>query len=104
MGATKLQLFNKVVIPGIMPAVFAALRLAAIYSMLSVVFGEFIASKRGLGQRLLVSVNQFNMASAFALMLVLAIVALLLNGIIGLMEKRVLKWQTVRRGGQVISL
>ena len=87
-----------------MPAVFAALRLAAIYSMLSVVFGEFIASKRGLGQRLLVSVNQFNMASAFALMLVLAIVALLLNGIIGLMEKRVLKWQTVRRGGQVISL
>ena len=50
MGATKSQLFKKVVIPGIMPAVFGALRLAAIYSMLSVVFGEFIASKRGLGQ------------------------------------------------------
>ncbi len=104
MGATKSQLFKKVVIPGIMPAVFGALRLAAIYSMLSVVFGEFIASKRGLGQRLLVSVNQFNMASAFALMLVLAIVALVLNGIIGLAERRVLRWQTTRMGGQVISL
>ena len=45
MGATKSQLFKKVVVPGIMPAVFGALRLAAI-SMLSVVFGEFIASKR----------------------------------------------------------
>ncbi len=104
MGATKSQLFKKVVIPGIMPAVFGALRLAAIYSMLSVVFGEFIASKRGLGQKLLVSTNMFNMASAFALMLVLAIVALALNGVIGLAERRVLKWQTTRRGGQVISL
>ena len=87
-----------------MPAVFGALRLAAIYAMLSVVFGEFIASKRGLGQKLLVSTNQFNMASAFALMLVLAVVALGLNGIIGLTERRVLKWQTTRRGGQVVSL
>ena len=33
MGATKSQLFKKVVIPGIMPAVFGALRLAAIYAM-----------------------------------------------------------------------
>ena len=104
MGATKSQLFKKVIIPGIMPAVFGALRLAAIYSMLSVVFGEFIASKRGLGQRLLVSTNMFNMGSAFALMLVLAIVALALNGVIGLAERRVLKWQTTRKGGQVISL
>ena len=46
----------------------------------------------------------FNMASAFALMLVLAVVALGLNGIIGLTERRVLKWQTTRRGGQVVSL
>ena len=72
--------------------------------MLSVVFGEFIASKRGLGQRLLVSTNMFNMADAFALMLVLAVVALALNGVIGLAERRVLNWQTTRRGGQVISL
>ena len=72
--------------------------------MLSVVFGEFIASKRGLGQQLLVSTNMFNMGAAFALMLVLAIVALGLNGVIGLAERRVLKWQTTRRGGQVISL
>ena len=104
MGANKSQLFKKVVIPGIMPAVFGALRLAAIYAMLSVVFGEFIASKRGLGQRLLVSTNMFNMADAFALMLVLEVVALALNGVIGLAERRVLKWQTTRRGGQVISL
>ena len=46
----------------------------------------------------------FNMADAFALMLVLAVVALALNGVIGLAERRVLKWQTTRRGGQVISL
>ena len=104
MGATQVQRFRKVIIPGIMPAVFGALRLAAIYSMLAVVFGEFLASKRGLGQRLLYSVNQFNMGSAFALMIVLALIALALNGLIGLVERRVLKWQSNREGGQVVSL
>jgi len=72
--------------------------------MLAVVFGEFLASKRGLGQRLLYSVNQFNMGSAFALMIVLALIALTLNGLIGLVERRVLKWQSNREGGQVVSL
>ena len=104
MGASQVQRFRKVIIPGIMPAVFGALRLAAIYSMLAVVFGEFLASKRGLGQRLLYSTNQFNMGSAFALMIVLALIALALNGVIGLAERRVLKWQSNREGGQVISL
>ena len=44
------------------------------------------------------------MGSAFALMIVLALIALALNGLIGLVERRVLKWQSNREGGQVVSL
>jgi NitT/TauT family transport system permease protein len=104
MAATERQKFTKVIIPGILGPVFGALRLAAVISMLTVVFGEFIASKRGLGQRLLTASNQFNMGAAFGLIIVLALLALMLNALIGLLERRLLRWQATGQSGQVISL
>lgn len=94
MGASQLQRFSMVVVPGILGPLFGALRLAAVYSILAVVFGEFIASKRGLGQRLVAASNQFNMGDAFALMIVLSVLALLFNTVIGLLERRLLRWQS----------
>ena len=94
MGATELQKFRKVVLPGIMPAVFGALRLGAVYALLAVVLGEFIAAQRGLGQSLITATNQFNMATAFALLIVLAVLAVGINSLIGLVERRLLRWRT----------
>jgi NitT/TauT family transport system permease protein len=90
--------------PGILPAVFGALRLAAVLALLTVVFAEFLAAKAGLGQRLITSTNDFQMATAFALMIVLAVLALAINGAIGLVERRVLRWQGTRGRGTVVSL
>jgi NitT/TauT family transport system permease protein len=104
MGATQLQRFGKVYFPGILPAVFGALRLAAVFSLLTVVFAEFLAAKQGLGQRLITATNQFQMADAFAVMIVLAALALAINGVVGLVERRVLRWQGTSRRGSVVSL
>jgi NitT/TauT family transport system permease protein len=104
MGATEFQRFVKVYLPGILPAVFGALRLAAVLALLTVVFAEFLAAKAGLGQRLITSTNDFEMATAFALMIVLAVLALAINGAIGLVERRVLRWQGTRGPGAVVSL
>ncbi len=101
MGANQFQRFTKIVLPGILPAIFGALRLAAVISLLVVVFTEFISSKRGVGQRLIAATNQFDMGSAFALMVVLALMALTLNAVIGLVERRVLRWQESQQGGSV---
>ena len=101
LGAGQLQRFRKIVLPGILPAIFGALRLAAVISLLVVVFTEFIASRRGLGQRLIAATNQFDMDVAFALMGVLALLALLVNAVIGLIERRVLRWQESTQGGSV---
>lgn len=103
MGATELQKFRKVVLPGIVPAVFAALRLAAVYSLLAVVLGEFIAAQRGLGQALITATNQFNMATAFALLIVLAVLAVGISSLIGLVERRLLRWRTWETSGRVGS-
>jgi len=104
MGATQYQKFKFVVIPGILGPLFGALRLSAIYSILAVVLGEFIVSKRGLGQRLLYETNNFGMGKAIALITILAGLALILNAVIGLLESRFLRWQDSEARGKVISL
>lgn len=104
MGANELQRFKKVYFPGILAAVFGALRLSAVLSLLTVVFAEFLAARQGLGQRLITATNQFQMAEAFALMIVLAVLALLVNGVIGIVERRMLRWQGSASRGAVVSL
>lgn len=109
MGASQFQRFVKVTLPAIMPSILGALRLGAIISVQGAVFGEIFAAKRGLGQRLITEANQLNYDALFALVFVLAVVSLVLNGVIGTIERRALRWQTQSRGGstgptQVASL
>lgn len=94
MGATEMQKFRMVVLPGIMAPVFGAFRLGAVYSLLAVVMGEFIAAREGLGQALITSTNQFDMRTAFALLIVLATLAVLINFLVSAVERRVLRWRT----------
>ena len=104
MGASQRQRFTKVTLPGITPAVFGALRLSAVISVLAVVFGEIFSARRGLGQRLITAANQLSYGDTFAIVFILALIALIMNGGIGFVERKSLRWQTSQQGGQVISL
>lgn len=109
MGASQIQRFFKVTLPAIMPSILGALRLGAIISVQGAVFGEIFSAKRGLGQRLITQANQLNYDALFALVFVLAVVSLVLNGIIGAVERYALRWQSQSRTGssgptQVASL
>ncbi len=104
MGASQRQLFTKVTLPGITPAVFGALRLSAVISVLAVVFGEIFSARRGLGQRLITAANQLSYGDTFAIVFILALIALIMNGGIGFAERKALRWQATQQGGQVISL
>jgi NitT/TauT family transport system permease protein len=104
MGATELQKFRMVVLPGIMSSVFGALRLAMVYSLLAVVLGEFIASRQGLGQQLITSTNQFDMATAFALLIILSTLAVIINAGLAWVERRTMRWQTEARGAAAVTL
>ena len=104
MGASNNQIFRMVTIPAISPAILGAMRLAAIMSVQATVFGEIFASKRGLGQRLITSANMLDYNGLFAIVFVLAVFALIVNGVIGLAEKRILRWQVGQQSTQVVSL
>ena len=104
MGASNRQLFRMVPLPAISPAILGALRLAAIISIQGAIFGEIFASKRGLGQRLITSANMLDYDGLFAMVFVLAAIALLINGVIGRAEKYFLRWQVGQQSTQVVSL
>lgn len=104
MGASEYQLFTKVTLPAILPAIMGGLRLSAIVSVQAAVFGEIFAARRGLGQRLITSANQLNYDVLFALVFVLALIALVLNGLIGAAERYFLRWRTDEQSTQVVSL
>ena len=104
MGASNRQIFRKVTLPAISPAILGAMRLAAIIAVQGAVFGEIFASKRGLGQRLITSANMLDYNGLFAIVFVLAVFALILNGVIGRAEKYFLRWQVGQQSAQVVSL
>lgn len=104
MGASELQKFRMVVLPGIVPSVFGALRLALVYSLLAVVLGEFIAARAGLGQALITSTNQFDMPTAFSLLIVLATLAVLINTGVAAIERRFSRWNSADGRGKTVSL
>lgn len=108
MGASTVQRFFKVTLPAILPSILGALRLGAIISVQGAVFGEIFSAKRGLGQRLITQSNQLNYEALFALVFVLAVVSLVLNGLIGAIERHALRWKSQSGSGgsftQVTSL
>ncbi|HEX2903665.1 MAG TPA: ABC transporter permease [Jatrophihabitans sp.] len=49
LGASRIQIMRKIVLPGALPSIFAGIRLAAGLALLGVIAGEFLASSDGIG-------------------------------------------------------
>ena len=78
MGASNLQMFRHVLLPGALPVVLAGLRMGFTVALLSVIGSETIASLAGLGHRIVNLAENMEMARMFAyIVFVIAIVALL---------------------------
>jgi len=93
LGARKYQLFLKVLLPVATPAIFAALRLGLIYSLLGVVGSELYSARDGLGQLIAYSSSVFQMDAVYGILLLLAVIAVVLNQAMGFLERRLLRWQ-----------
>jgi NitT/TauT family transport system permease protein len=93
MGMSRLQMVTKVVLPNAVPSIFAGLRLGLIYALLGVVASELIAAEIGLGQMIAGFAGSYDMASAYAVMIVLAALGAAINYGMAMIESRLLRWQ-----------
>ena len=98
MGAGPWVLFVKIRLPHALPNIFAGLKLAMASSAIGAILGEFIASQEGLGYMVLVANGEMNTPLAFAGMLLLAMVGVLLYFVVEVVERMTTGWHIAQQG------
>jgi NitT/TauT family transport system permease protein len=97
MGATRTQVITKVIVPSALSWLFAGLRVSVPYALIGAVLGEMIASNRGLGYLVQFSGAQFDTAGVFAVLIVIALLAMALNFMVDIVQNRTERWRIVSR-------
>lgn len=94
MGAGRLAIMRKLVLPTMLPFFLLGLRISIPEAMTGAVIGEFISANHGLGYLIYSASNELNMAVSFAALIVLVIVVAIGDFALGLLE-RVLPWRAI---------
>ena len=97
MGATRMQSIRRVVLPHMTPSLFAGLRLAMSGTLLGVILAELYVSTGGIGYYSRIFADSFDPPATFALVTVLAIMAVCLNELVRRAERRTSFWRQHRR-------
>jgi len=90
-GATKGQIFRKIVLPYNIPTLFDSLKVNIGLSLVGVIAGEFLVSRAGLGYLIVYGGQVFKMDLVMASVIILAAVAALLYESVALAQKLVSK-------------
>lgn len=97
LNANRLQRFVKIVIPFTLPFILTGCKLGLSSALTTTVVSEMLGSSEGLGYVIIRKVEQFNPAGVFAMLLLLAAVALIMVNGMAALQYRVTPWaRTVR--------
>jgi len=96
-GATKRQIFTKVVIPSSSSWVIAAAKLNVGFSLIGAVIGEYISSEHGLGNLILIAGANYNISLVLLGVFSLMILAFALSSFVGIIERKMLGWKLAGR-------
>jgi NitT/TauT family transport system permease protein len=93
LGANRKQLLRTVYLPSATSWVFSSLHTSVGLAFVGAVVGEYLGSARGVGYLILQAEGTFDVNTVFAGIVVLTACALVLDGIVGRLETRLMKWQ-----------
>lgn len=93
LGVPRWRVFNQIIIPSAVPAIFAGLRLGLIYTVLGVITAELIAGGKGLGTLVSYYSNTFDPNGVFATLIVLVIITSTLSAVMSRIERSIGKWR-----------
>jgi len=93
LGASQRQLLRSIYLPSAMSWVFASLHNAVGLAFVGAVVGEYLGSSMGVGYLILQAEGTFDINTVFAGILVLTACALVLDSLVGTVERRLMTWQ-----------
>jgi NitT/TauT family transport system permease protein len=93
LGAGQRQLLRTVYLPSATSWVFSSLHTSVGLAFVGAVVGEYLGSARGVGYLILQAEGSFDVNTVFAGIVVLTAFALVLDGLVGVIERSLMKWQ-----------
>lgn len=96
-GASRAQVFRRVVLPAATPAIFVGLRLSATISLLLLVAAEMIGAKQGLGFLIINAQYNFEIPLMFASIVLLALIGLAVNYGLLFVQGRLCRWENPQK-------
>ncbi len=95
--ASRWQVLTRLEIPAAMPILLTGLKTAATLAVIGAIVGEFVNPQSGLGYLIIRGRTQYDTPLVFVTVIVLALLARLLYGLVSLLESRLLHWQRFTR-------
>jgi NitT/TauT family transport system permease protein len=102
LGASQRELLRHVYLPSATSWVFSSLHTSVGLAFVGAVVGEYLGSSQGVGYLILQAEGSFDINTVMAGILVLTAFALVLDELVGQIEKRLMKWQP--RAGETEKL
>lgn len=93
MGAGRLMVFIKVVLPGSIPSILTGIKLASAYAVMVLVAAEMIGAQSGLGFLVNNSQETFNTSQMYGAIVLLSILGIVLNFILSFLESKLIFWK-----------
>ncbi|SRR6266851_5079498 len=93
LGASRLAITRHVVLPSALTWIIASLHVAFGLAIIGAIVGEFLGAQKGLGLVIATSQNNFNPNGVFGAMVIIAVLTLTAEGLISLLERRLLSWR-----------
>jgi NitT/TauT family transport system permease protein len=93
LGASKFQIFRKLVVPASLTDIFAGLKLTVGFALIGAIVGEFMSSSEGLGHAIFKAGSLYIIPKVFAALVATIALALILTFIVGKIERLLMPWR-----------
>lgn len=95
LGASKFQIFRKLVVPASLVDIFAGLKLTVGFALIGAIVGEFMSSSEGLGHAIFKAGSLYIIPKVFAALVATIALALLLTFVVGRTERLLMPWRRI---------
>ncbi|MBE5749981.1 MAG: ABC transporter permease [Clostridiales bacterium] len=94
MGASKIQILIKLVIPGSLPTLISMLKISVGMAWVGSIMGEYLVSRAGLGYLIVYGGQVFKLDLVMTATVVLCVLATFMYALVALLEKLIIKYKS----------
>lgn len=93
LGASRFDTLWSIVVPSATSWILASLHTAFGFALIGAIVGEYTGAEFGMGLLINQAQGTFDTAGIFAGMIIITVIALLAEGLLGLLERKLLRWR-----------